>query len=324
MQIGIPKEISAHGKEVRVILLPREVKRIVEAKHIVLAEKGLGVRLGIEDSEYAKAGALLTSNRRKVFRQDILVKLKPPLPKEFAMLHSGILFSMLHAEQSPKYVDMLRQTGSWAIAMELIKSRAGERLIQCTDITGEQGMLMAFYLAKKSPIDCKVLVLGYGAVSSGALNVAYALGANVKILRKNEFKNIRHFLRGVDILVNGISWPKEERDRHHYLVSRPMLKLMDRHGVILDLSVDFPNIIQTCRPSLIDKPVYVVDGIRHISIFGYPVLAPISSAARYSRQVLPLLLKIAQIKRKERLPLYIKQAVVDPEQFFSVVYPAEK
>ena len=30
MDIGIPKEIAAGGKEVRVILLPREVKRIVE------------------------------------------------------------------------------------------------------------------------------------------------------------------------------------------------------------------------------------------------------------------------------------------------------
>ncbi len=64
-----------------------------------------------------------------------------------------------------------------AIAMELIANRAGERLVQCTDMSGEQGMLMAFHVFKKSPVDCRVLVLGYGAVSSGALYVANALGA---------------------------------------------------------------------------------------------------------------------------------------------------
>ena len=315
MHIGIPKEISARGKEIRVILMPREVKRLLEAGHKILAEKGLGVRLGISDEEYVKAGALLTKNRRRILRQELVVKLRPPLMNEFAMLDKNILFSMLHAEQNPKYIGMLKDAGSWAVAMELLRNGAGERLIQCTDITGEQGMIMALHLARKSPRECKVLILGYGAVSSGAMKVAFALGARVKVLRKSEFKYMRHFLRGVDILVNGISWPKEERDSENYLVTRPMLKLMDKQGIVLDLSVDFPNIIQTCRPSLIDKPVYMVDGIRHISIFGYPVLAPISSSARYSRQVLPLLLKIARAKKIERLPAYIKRAVIDPEQF---------
>lgn len=312
MNIGIPKEISAHGKEVRVILMPREVKRLIDSGHKVLAERGLGLKLGISDSEYTKIGAILTKNRRKIFRQEIVVKLKPPIPSEFAMLDKNILFSMLHAEQNPQYIDMLKRRGTWAIAMELLRNRAGERLIQCTDITGEQGMIMAFHLAKKSPCECKVLILGYGAVASGAISVAFSLGARLKILRKSEFRYIRHFLRNVDILVNGISWPKEERDKKNYLLTRPMLKLMNKQAIILDLSVDFPNIIQTCHPTLIDKPVYSVDGIRHISIFGYPVLAPISSCVRYSRQVLPILFKIAQAKKIERLPAYLRRAVIDP------------
>ena len=91
-----------------------------------------------------------------------------------------------------------------------------------------------------------------------------------------------------------------------------MLKLIAKHGIILDLSVDFPNLIESCRPTLIDKPTYVVDGITHISIFGYPGLAPISSSQRYSRQVLPILLKIASAKRLDRLPGYLKKAIINP------------
>jgi alanine dehydrogenase len=315
MTIGIPREISARGKEIRAILLPREVRRLVESGCRVTTEQGLGAGLGISDAEYIAAGASVTRDRRRIFRQDIVVKLKPPLAREFALLRNNILFSMLHAEQNPQYVHMLQKAHTWAIAMELVKNSAGERLIQCTDITGEQGMIMAFHLAAKSPAECKVLILGYGAVASGAINVAFSLGAKVKILRRSEFKSIRHFMRGVDILVNAIAWPKDERRQKNYLVTRRMLKLLDRHAIVLDLSVDFPNIIESCRPTLIDKPVYEVDGIRHISIFGYPVLAPVSSSERYSRQVLPILLKIAKAGNKERLPAYLKKALIDPATY---------
>ena len=63
------------------------------------------------------------------------------------------------------------------------------------------------------------------------------------------------------------------------------------------------------------KPTYVVDGVTHISIFGYPGLSPISSSIRYSKQILPLLLKIASVKKLSRLPNYIKKAIIDPEIF---------
>ena len=323
MNIGIPREISANGKEIRVIFLPKEVARIAEEGHTVLAEKGLGERLGVKDKAYQEAGAAITRDRSRVFKQDIVVKLKPPLPQEFALMRNNILFSMLHAEQNPKYVRMLKKAGARAVAMELIRNRAGVRLVQCTDISGEQGMIMAYHLAKKSPKHCKTLVLGYGAVSSGALKVAYSLGAQVKILRKSEFPYVRHFIRNADIVVNGIAWPKEKRDRREYLIPRDMLKLMARHGIILDLSVDYPNIIESCHPTLIDKPTYVVDGITHISIFGYPGLVPISSSQRYSKQTVSLLLKIAAAKRVERFPRYLKKAVIDPDAILNpAVYEA--
>jgi len=315
MNIGLPKEITARGKEIRAILLPREVKRLSEEGHKVLAEKGLGLRMGITDKEYRECGAVITRDRAKIYTQDIVVKLKPPLPDEFKLMRNNILFSMLHAEQNPSYVKLMDKTGVKAIAMELIRNRAGERLAQCTDIAGEQGMIMAFHLAKKSPSDCKVLILGYGAISCGAMNVAYPLGAKVKMLRRGEFRHIRHFLRNTDIVVNGLSWPKEKRDNKEYLITRDMLGLMNKCGIILDLSVDYPNPIETCRPTQINKPAYVVDGINHICIFGYPGLAPISSAMRYSKQVLHLLLEIVSAKKLSHLPNHIKKSIIDPETF---------
>lgn len=314
MELAIVKEIAAHGKETRPVLLPREVKRIVDEGHHVFAEKGLGTKIYVPDSEYESHGARLLTNRRVLFRKNIVVKLKPPLPEEFRLLRNNLLFCMLHAEQNPQYVRMLAMAKAKAIAMELIRNRAGERLITCCEMAGEQGMIMAFHLAKKIPAECNVLVLGYGSVAQGALKVAFNLGAKVKILRKSEYRYIRNFVRNKDIVANAICWPREKRDDREYLITKDMLCLLNKGAVILDLSVDYPSPIETSHPTLIDRPSYEVNGITHIGIFGYPGLSPVSSSTRYSHQILPILLKIASVPL-ERLPLYLKKALIDPQYY---------
>jgi len=314
MDIGIVKENGTKNLERRAILLPKEVKKLVEAGHKVFVEKGLGVGIHIDDEQYKEAGAKIVATARSVFKKSIVVKLKPPLAQEFKLLKGNVLFSMLHAEQNPSYVKALSEKGAKAIAMELVRNSAGERLIQCSDISGEQGMIAAFNLAEKSPRDCNVLVLGYGEVASGALRVAHGLGANVKILRKSKYRHIKEVLRNTDIVVNGIQWPKEKRDKKEYLITREMLGLLNKSAVILDLSVDYPSPIECCRPSPHSKPVYVVDEVKCMSIYGYPRLVPISSSQQYSKQVLPVLLKIASIPLS-KLPKSIRGAIIDPENY---------
>ncbi len=314
MDIGIAKEIGAAALERRAILLPREINKLAEAGHQVFVEKGLGKGIYINDSEYRQAGAEIVSERRNVFNKSIVVKLKPPLPQEFRLLKNNVLFSMLHAEQNPKYIKALRKSNVKAIAMEMIRNRSGERLIQCSGMSGEQGMIYAFYLAEKSPSDCNVLVLGYGAIATGALRVAFSLGAKVKILRKQEHSYVKQFIKDKDIVVNGIQWPKEKRERREYLITKEMFSLLSRGAVVLDLSVDYPNPIEPCHPSLLNEPVYEINGIKCVSIYGYPRLAPISSSRRYSKQVLPILLKVASTPLRE-LPRSIKNAIIDPDKY---------
>lgn len=316
MDIGIVRENGTKNLERRAILLPKEVKKLVEAGHKVFVEKGLGVGIHVGDDQYKEAGAKIVATAKSVFNKSIVVKLKPPLPQEFKLLKNNLLFSMLHAEQNPSYVRAMDEKGVKAIAMELVCNNAGERLIQCSDISGEQGMIAAFYLSERSPCDCNILVLGYGGVASGALRVAFSLGANVKILRKSKYRHIKDVLRNTDIVVNGIQWPKEKRDRKEYLITRDMLGLLNKGAIILDLSVDFPNPIECCRPSPHSKPVYIVDDVKCMSIYGYPRLVPISSSQQYSKQVLPILLKIASMPLS-KLPKSIRGAVIDPEYFLN-------
>ncbi|MDP8234714.1 MAG: hypothetical protein P9M06_07990 [Candidatus Saelkia tenebricola] len=314
MDIGIAKENGLKNSERRAILLPDEVKRLVEAGNQVFVEKGLGSGIYISDENYKGAGAKIVAEQKNIFNKSIVVKLKPPLPEEFKLLKNNILFSMLHAEQNPQYIQALKKTNSKAIAMELIRDNAGERPLQCSDMCGEQGMIMAFHLAEKSPSDCNVLVLGYGDVASGALRVAFSLGDNVKIVRKKEYRYIKGLLCDKDIVINGIQWPKEKRQKKEYLITRDMLSLLNNGAIILDLSVDFPNPIEVCRPSLPNTPVYIVDGVSCISIYGYPKLVPVSSSMRYSKQALPILLEIASTPLDE-LSKSIKDAIINPVDF---------
>lgn len=309
MHIGMAKEAAAKGREVRVVLLPDEVKKIVKEGHSVFVQKGAGEGIFVSDAEYKKAGAKIEKDTDSIFNKDLVVKLKCPSKDEFKLLKKNILFCMLHIEQSPRTARMIKKSGCKAIAMENVRNIAEERLIHCTDMAGEQGILYAFYQSMKSPKDCNVLVLGYGAIASGALKVAYSLGANVKILRKREYEHIKHHLRDKDIVVNGLAWPKYHRDRKDYIITKGMLKLLNKGAIILDLSVDYPNPIQTCRPTHLHEPYYYVNGIKHICIYGYPGLVPISSAQRYSKQICPFVIDIANNGLK-RASISIRKAIV--------------
>jgi len=309
MDISIAKEKAAAGKEVRVAILPKDVKRIVAAGHKVFVQKDAGMGIFHSDEEYQAAGAIILEDENEVYKKEIVVKLKPPLPDDFLKLKNNILISMFHYQQSPVNRLLAKEQNIKVIPLEVVENDQGERLITCSHLGGEQGMIMALHLSMKAPSDCKILILGYGGIASGAIKVSYALGAKVKILRKAEYPRIDYFLKDVDILVNAVSWPKELRDKKQHLVSKEMLKLMSPGAVILDLSVDSPGPIESCRVTNLDHPFYEEEGVKHLCIYGVPGLAPISSSIIYSEQLTQLVLDVAN-NGIQKLPPYLKKVLI--------------
>lgn len=319
MKISVIKETAEN--EVRVALLPDAVRELVQAGNEVLVEKNAAFGLGIYDKAYEEAGANVIADKRRLYSEaDLVVKLKAPTIQEFPMLDGNILFSMLHHEQNPDHVSELGKKGAVAVEMESIFTEAKERVVDATDITGEVGVLYAAQHLKVMPQEAQVLVLGYGRVGSGAITMANRLGMKVKILRKEEYPHIEHFLTGKDLLINAISWPAEERVKKNYLVTREMLDAMNPFGVVLDLAVDYPNPIQTCRPTSLSNPWYVEADKVHIGIYGYPGLVPVTCAKRYSRQILSVVKEIIAnggvegIGERGTLGKAIEGATVDPER----------
>jgi len=291
MIIGILKEINRNEK--RVVLRPKDIEKIVKQGHEVYVETKAGVGVNCLDEDYKKAGAQIKSVDEVYSKSDMLLKLRSPTDNEFKKIKNKILFSMLHTGQNPKRLKFIKENKITAIEMESVKNEFNERYIDATDITGEIGVLYATRFFKKVPEEIKVLILGYGRVGSGAIKMCNRLNMKVKILRKTEYKHVGHFLKGKDLLINAITWPDEDRRNKNYVVTRDMLKNLNKGAVILDLAVDYPNPIETCKPTTLTKPWFTLDGVVHISIYGYPGLVPVSSVNRYSTQVLPLVLEVA-------------------------------
>ena len=77
MLIGVPKEIK--NNEFRAGMVPSSVHEAVHRGHQVIVEKNLGAGIGINDDEYAEAGATVVASAKEIFeRAEMIVKVKEP------------------------------------------------------------------------------------------------------------------------------------------------------------------------------------------------------------------------------------------------------
>src|SRR5580698_7618001 len=125
MIIGVPKEVKDH--ESRVGITPAGVKSLTEAGHNVLVETNAGELSALTDDEYQAAGAEIVGSAHNVWGlADMVVKVKEPVEKEYALFREGLLlFTYLHLAPLPTLTDRLLATKVTGIAYETIRDRAG-------------------------------------------------------------------------------------------------------------------------------------------------------------------------------------------------------
>ncbi|MBI4983068.1 hypothetical protein HZC32_00275 [Candidatus Woesearchaeota archaeon] len=319
MKICIPKE--TYPLEKRVMLIPNSVKNLVKAGHEVFVQSNAAVGVNIEDEDYSSAGAKIVTEARDLYNlAELVVKVKAPSPEEFSLMHDITLLSMFHSEQNPVHIYYAGKQNLIVVEVESIRDEKNKRFIDQTDITGKAGVYYALQHSKKTPEEMKAVILGYGHVSSGAIEACARLGIEFKIIRKGEFKYIPKYLKEADLLINGIAWPESRRSKKEYLVTREDIKNAQKEMIVLDLSVDFPNPIETVRPTTYSQPYYLEEGRVHISLYGYPGLVPITSTNRYSKQIEPIVLLIADngdvegISKKGDLGIAISKAIIYPHK----------
>jgi alanine dehydrogenase len=333
MKIGCVKEIKRH--EYRVGMTPHCVEAYVRHGHQVTIQAGAGEGAGFEDSEYAKAGAKIEADRKKIFASsDMIIKVKEPQPEEYDLLREGqILFTYLHLAADKEQTDALLARKVKGVAYETIRMADGTLpcLKPMSEIAGRLSVQEgAKYLEKPfggrgvllggvpGVPRGKVAILGGGVVGMNAAKVAVGFGAAVTILDVNPNRlaylddifrgqlatlyatemNILNVVQESDLVIGAVLIPGAQTPR---LVRREHLKLMKKRSVIVDVSVDQGGCVETTRPTTHDEPTFEVDGVVHYCVANMPGAVALTSTQALTSSTLSYGLKIADLGLEDAL-----------------------
>lgn len=336
MKIGVPKEIKA--QENRVSMTPAGVAELVKRNHEVFVQKTAGEGSGFSDEQYQLAGATLLDTIEQVYATaDMIVKVKEPIKQEYPLIRKNqILFTYLHLASCAELTEALVKSGAVCIAYETVmgKDRTLPLLTPMSEVAGKMSIQQgAKYLEKPQGgkgillggvpgvKPANVVVIGAGVVGTQAAQVAAGMGANVTILDINlnrlrylsevmpanvvtQFSSshaIEELLKTADLVI-GATLIVGEKAPH--LVTRDMLKTMQKGSVLVDVSVDQGGCFETTHPTTHSDPIYEVDGIVHYCVANIPGAVPMTSTLALTNATIPYVIKLANLGWKEACKKY--------------------
>src|SRR6202041_3120376 len=325
MLIGVPKEVKTH--EYRVGLVPGSVRELVHHGHKVVVESGAGGATGFDDRAYEAAGAGILARAADVFAvAELIVKVKEPQPAEVRALRGDqILFTYLHLAADPAQTEGLIHAGAIAIAYETVTDShgglpllapmsevAGRMAIEAAGTalkryTGGRGLLIGGVPGVQP---ARIVVIGGGGGGTHAARMATGLGAEVSILdrsiprlreldemfagrvrtRFSTTEAIEQEVFAADVVIGAVLVPGASAPK---LVSREMLKSMQRGAVLVDVAIDQGGCFETSHATTHADPTYSVDGVVHYCVANMPGAVPVTSSEALNNATLPFGLALA-------------------------------
>ena len=325
MIIGIPKEIK--NNENRVALTPGGVKELMKHGHTVYVQSMAGANSGFPDAQYESAGAVILAAIEDVYRNaEMIVKVKEPIAPEYSLVRRDhLLFTYFHFASEEILTKAMIESGAVCIAYETVEDKNGllPLLIPMSEVAGRmsvqegarflekpqggKGILMGGVPGVKP---AKVLVLGGGIVGYNAAVTAAGMGADVtladislprlryldEILPANvktiysSAHNIESELPSTDLVVGAVLIAGAKAPQ---VLTRSMLKLLQKGSVLVDVAIDQGGCFETSRPTTHAEPVYEVDGIIHYCVANIPGAVPYTSTQALTNATLPYVIQLA-------------------------------
>ena len=325
MKVGVPKEIK--NNENRVGMTPAGVAELVRRGHQVFVQHTAGEGSGFSDEAYTAAGAQILPAIEDVYRQaDMIVKVKEPIEPEYALVREGqVVFTYFHFACEEELTHAMLKSKAVCIAYETVErdDHSLPLLIPMSEVAGRMAAQNgAYYLQKtkggKGKLmagvpgvkPAKVLVLGGGTVGEAAARIAAGMGAevtitdvslprlkqltvelpaNVHTLYSSEH-NIRQELPTVDVVIGSVLIPGDAAPK---LITKDMLKLMEKGTVLVDVAIDQGGCFETSRPTTHSEPVYDIDGIIHYAVANIPGAVPNTSTIALTNATLRYAIALA-------------------------------
>jgi len=325
--VGLVAEIKPNER--RCALTPAGTRELAAAGHEVLVQAGAGDGSGFTDAEYAQAGARLAPDAATVWAAaELLLKVKEPIASEYEHLRAGqTLFTYLHLAADRPLTEALVASGTTAVAYETIEdaegrlpllapmseiagrlaAQAGAYFLQ--DPLGGRGLLMG---GVPGVAPARVTVLGGGVVGTHAARIACGMGADVTILDRSlpRLRELDELFEGrARVVMSSAAQIEEELGRSDVvigavlvagaaapkLVTRPMLALLPRRAVLVDVAIDQGGCFATSHPTTHDEPAYELDGVLHYCVANMPGAVPRTSTRALTNATLPYVRRLADL-----------------------------
>jgi len=327
MRVGVPKEIKNH--EYRVGLTPASVAELVHAGHELIVETNAGNGIDFDDQAYIDAGARIVGTAQEVFDQaEMIVKVKEPQQREIAMLKPHhLLFTYLHLAADKPQAEGLMKSGATCIAYETVTDRKGglPLLKPMSEVAGRMSVQVgAHYLEKEQGgrgvllggvpgvAPAKVAILGGGISGVNAAQMAVGMRADVTIYDisndrlaeldmffssqiKTEYASkaaIAEAVKSASLVIGAVLVPGAAAPK---LVTREMIKTMQRGSVLVDIAIDQGGCFETSHATTHEDPVFEVDGVIHYCVANMPGAVARTSAFALNNATLPFALKLANL-----------------------------
>jgi alanine dehydrogenase len=325
MLVGVPKEIKDH--EFRVSVTPAGAREYAARGHHVIVERSAGLGSGFADEEFLLAGAEIAPSAEDVFsRADMIVKVKEPLPSEFALLRPGqLLFTYLHLAADETLTLALVHTDVQAVAYETVQLENGALplLTPMSEVAGRMSVQVGAHHLEKSGGGsgtllggipgvkaADVVIIGGGVVGTNAAQIALGMGANVTIIDRSldrlrqldtmlhgrmntlasNTDNVAAAVRGADLVVGAVLLPGAKAPK---VVSESMVASMRDGSVVVDVAIDQGGCIATARPTTHSDPTFLVHGVVHYCVTNMPGAVPRTSTIGLANATLPYGLLLA-------------------------------
>lgn len=333
MNVGVPKEIKP--QEYRVGLVPASVRELVIHSHEVFVEHNAGIGIGITDSNYEAAGAIICATADEVYaKTGLIIKVKEPQAVECKMLREEqTIFTFLHLAPNPAITNALKDSGCTAIAYETVTDEYGNLplLAPMSAVAGRLAAQVGAHCLEKRQGGAGILlggvpgvepgrvtVVGGGVVGLNALQMLLGNDANVTVLDKSlhrlhelDFRfgselntifvtaeMLEKYVLDADLVICAVLVSGHAAPK---LITREMLRHMRPGSVIVDVSIDQGGCTETSRPTTHEDPTFVEEGVVHYCVSNMPGAVPRTSAFALNNATLPYVLKLADRGYKRAL-----------------------
>ncbi|MBD8026226.1 alanine dehydrogenase [Ureibacillus sp. Re31] len=325
MKIGVPKEIK--NNENRVAMTPAGVVSLISAGHEVYIETGAGLGSSFADEDYAAAGATIVSTAQEAWAQEMVMKVKEPIPSEYSYFHEGlILFTYLHLAPELELTQALLDNKVVGIAYETVQlpNRSLPLLTPMSEVAGKMSVQIGAQFLEKmnggkgillggvSGVPRgKVTIVGGGMAGTNAARIAVGMGADVTILDLNPERlrqledifgssvqtlmsnpyNIAESVKDSDLVIGSVLIPGAKAPK---LVTEQMVKSMRPGSVIVDIAIDQGGSFETTdRVTTHDNPTYIKHDVVHYAVANMPGAVPRTSTIALTNNTVPYALQIA-------------------------------